>query len=272
MTPKAIDIRTARRLFRAVPSHDHPARFSAELTQALVDPLIEFDVQSVLDPFSGTGLIHIIAELAGVPTSIGVELEPEWANIDIFDSLPRLQVVGNSCTALRTLPGFGLFGAIESSCTYASRMADKHQAKDPCKTCDGTGLGTPPPTGTGRCGRCRGTGRSRRNTYTHRLGRPLTNGNSGGMQWGEPYRELHKTVWAESVAALAPGGIFVLNVKDHIRKKKVVPVSAWHHDTLTGLGLAHVRTRDIACPGNRNGENADARVDHEHVMVFRKAA
>jgi hypothetical protein len=49
------------------------------------------------------------------------------------------------------------------------------------------------------------------------LGRPLTPGNSGALQWGEEYRALHVAVWTECRRVLKPGGIFVLNVKDHIR-------------------------------------------------------
>ena len=49
------------------------------------------------------------------------------------------------------------FDMVVTSPTYGNRMADHHNAKD------------------GR----------RRITYTHNLGRTLTPGNSGAMQWGE---------------------------------------------------------------------------------------
>jgi tRNA G10 N-methylase Trm11 len=87
--------------------------------------------------------------------SVGVEIEPEWAGMS-----PRT-LVGDA-TAL-PFPA-GTFGAVITSPTYGNRMADHHDARDG----------------------------SRRTTYRHLLGRPLSAGNAGAMQWGEPYQDLHR--------------------------------------------------------------------------------
>jgi hypothetical protein len=103
---------------------------------------------------------------------------------------------------------------------YGNRMADHHIAHD----------GSP------------------RHTYRHVLGQPLTPGNSGALQWGdgiagrsgagEEYRALHVAVWTEARRVLKPRGIFVLNVKDHIRGGVVGPLTGmrWDGDVI------HVRT------------------------------
>jgi hypothetical protein len=87
--------------------------------------------------------------------TVEVELEPEWAS-----QHPRT-MVGDA----RALPlPDATFDMVVTSPTYGNRMTDHHNAKDG----------------------------SRRITYTHNLGRTLTPGNSGAMQWGEDYRQLHR--------------------------------------------------------------------------------
>ena len=69
---------------------------------------------------------------------------------------------------------------------------------------------------------------SPRRTHRPELGRPLTSGNFGPPQWGEEYRTFHVTVWTEVRARAETGGIFVLNVKDHISGGVLQEVSKWH--------------------------------------------
>jgi hypothetical protein len=102
------------------------------------------------------------------------------------------------------------------------------------------------------------------------LGRPLTPGNSGALQWGEEYRALHVAVWTECRRALKPGGIFVLNVKDHIRKGVLQPVTNWHAVTLLMLGFVCTRRVHVPCPGQRHGANGHLRVEYESVLRFRR--
>ena len=104
------------------------------------------------------------------------------------------------------------------------------------------------------------------------LGRPLTPGNSGALQWGEEYRALHVAVWTECRRVLKPGGIFVLNVKDHIRGGVLQEVTNWHAVTLLMLGFVCTRRVHVPCPGQRHGANGHLRVDYESVIQLRKSS
>lgn len=234
----------------------HPAKFSKELLPLLAE--LVGDRRPVLDPMAGTGKI---AEL--LPDIWLNELEPEW--VEKCRQRPAFVTIGDA----RDLPiRDGSFHAVVTSPTYGNRMADHHEAKDPCKGC----RGFKHIAGQGPCAACSGTGLSRRNTYTHTLGRKLTEGNTGAMQWGPEYREVHAAIWAECYRVLAPGGRMIVNVKDHIRKGEVVPVSAWHSACLTATGFQIVEAWEVPCPGNRQGANGERRVSYENVMVFEKPA
>jgi len=221
---------------------EHPAKFSksilAEIRQ-MVKP-----GWRVLDPFAGTGKIDVLREV-GVETW-GVEIEPEWAMQSPYT------VVGNALS----LPfGDQTFDASITSCTYGNRMADHHQAKDPCKKCDGAG-----------CKPCRWRGLSWRNTYTHVLGRKLHPDNSGAMQWGPAYRDFHEAAWKEVTRVTRE--VFILNVSDHIRGDKRQPVAQWHFGLLQRLGWHLEEWKTVATPRQRNGQNAHLRVDGEEIARF----
>jgi len=204
----------------------HPAKFSDALL-----PVISQQVPAgslVLDPFAGTGKIH---ELRPHATTIGVELEPEWAAMSPFT------IVGD---ALHLPFANKTFDAIATSPTYGNRMADHHNAKDA----------------------------STRNTYRHTLGRSLHPNNSGQLQWGEPYRHFHVAAWTEAIRVLKPGGVFVLNTSDHYRKGVAQPVTKWHRSVLQGLGLTLVRATEVPTPRNRFGANGALRPDNESVITF----
>lgn len=204
-----------------------------------------------LDPFAGVGRIHDLA--SETLRTIGVEIEPEWA------AAHPDTMVGDS----RSLPfDDDSMDAIVVSPAYGNRMADHHEARERCRACGGSGLAE-----GGDCDKCGGEGRRkyRRITYRHYLGRPLADGNSGKLQWGEAYRDLHRQVWAESVRVLRPGGIFILNVSDHVRNGEVMPVSQWHTQTLTDLGISWEQLSQVKTPRMRYGSNAHLRVDHEEV-------
>ncbi len=244
------------------PSNDHPAMFSRELIRPLADTIR--GCSSVVDPFAGTGRVHVIAEEAGVPVSVGIELEPEWANAEVFSGPHRLQIVGDSLEVLHNL-GTGRFEAVLTSPAYGNGMADKHEAKDACKACGGSGV-----SGSRECRVCKGLGLSRRNTYRHRLGRTLSANNGGGMQWGPEYRDLHRAIWKASVAALAPGGVFVVNCSNHIRRGEIVDVCAWHSATLIELGLTLVDSIEVKTRRQRHGANGHVRVAGELIIVCAK--
>ena len=202
----------------------------AKFTKAL-EPYLQAN-GLVLDPFAGTGRIGKM--VAG--TAVGVELEREWA-IQGREYNTRM-VIGNSIL----LPfKDNTFDAIVTSPAYGNRMADRHDAKDG----------------------------SLRRSYRHLLGRNLTFGNTGGMHWCDKYRRTHMLAYAECVRVLKRGGMFVLNISDHIRKGRRVPVSDWHTQTLIDLGLTYLSNLDIETPRMRFVANRK-RAEREHVRRFSK--
>ena len=110
--------------------------------------------------------------------------------------------------------------------------------------------------------------KSRRNTYTHTLGRKLHEKNTGAMQWGDDYRTFHKKAWGIATMLVRPGGLFVLNCKDHIRAGEVQRVTDWHTNCLMSLGWELIAHEKIKSPGMRDGANADVRIDYEWIKVF----
>lgn len=222
----------------------HPAKFSDAFLPVFADLLKGCD--RVLDPFAGTGKLALIRDYGYTGAIYLNELEPEWAHQTPFHVLNYV-TIGDA----EHLPyGDKFFSAVCTSCSYANRMADHHNAKDG----------------------------SRRNTYKHALGRDLTEGNTGMMQWGEEYRRKHEAVWRECKRVLGPsrplddgGNLLILNISDHIRKGEVVPVTQWHIDTLISLGFALQEHRKIPTPRLRYGANGGARVEHESIVVLRQA-
>ena len=213
----------------------HPAKY----TDVLIDEFVELlapripVMGKILDPFAGTGKVHLLMDrldFIGAGTW-GVEIEPEWA------TLHTRTIVGDALNLPFTN---NTFDAIVTSPVYGNRMSDHHNARDA----------------------------SRRMTYRHTLGRALHPNNSGQLQWGEKYREFHKAAWLECVCVLKAGGLFILNVSDHIRKGKLQPVTAWHTDTLLDLGLTLEAHSKIPTPRMRRGENHGLRVEHESVLLF----
>jgi DNA modification methylase len=224
----------------------HPAQYSTRILDVL-EEIADGITGRVLDPFAGMGNIHQIAR-ADLCT-IGIELEQEWAEQHpdtLHGDATRLPFKDQS------------FDAIITSPVYGNRMSDSHNAVERCQKCKGEG-----------CVKCGHSGRReyKRLTYTHTLGRQLADNNAGKLQWGEKYKDLHFKAWAEAVRVLKPQGLFVLNVSDHIRKGKVIPVTAWHTATLKNLGIEWLYRVPVETPRMRFGQNGDVRVTHEDVYV-----
>jgi len=207
----------------------HPAKFNEDILTVMDVFLPKEGI--FLDPFAGVGRIHELA--TGDRQTVGIEIEEEWASAH-----PDTKW-GDSLTLAKMFPE-NYFDGIATSPTYGNRMADHFEAKDD----------------------------SKRITYRHTLGRELHENNSGRMQWGKAYRELHSNVYAQCVTVTKPGGCFILNIKDHIRAGERIQVTDWHVDTLDGLGFKPKVFHNVPTQGMRFGENHESRVDHESVIQF----
>jgi DNA modification methylase len=190
----------------------------------------------VLDPFAGTGKLALIKNFGFDGEVWCNELEPEWVKTSTH-KVDKWNV-GDA----RNLSWAAGVDAICTSPTYGNRMADSHNAKDA----------------------------SRRITYTHYIGRKLTDGNSGAMQWGEKYRNLHEEVWSECWKTLASNGLMIVNVSNHIRKGCEIDVVFWHEECLRKIGFDFVDHIKIQTPRMKFGQNSEKRISHESILVFKK--
>jgi DNA modification methylase len=93
--------------------------------------------------------------------------------------------------------------------------------------------------------------------------------NAGQLQWGEAYRLFHAVAWTEVYRVLVPGGRFILNISDHIRDRKVVPVSKFHVEVIRDLGFTLQEQIVVPTPRLRQGANRE-RVEHENIFVFER--
>lgn len=215
----------------------HPAKFSLPILEVVAGVLAERGTTgTVLDPMAGVGGIHSLA--GGDIRTLGIELEYEWASqhSDTYcgDAL-------NVRTILDEL-GVGKVQGIVVSPPYGNRMADQYVPKD--------------------------SDDSRRFTYRLSLGREMTEGNSGAMQWGDAYRAFHRRLWWRCIEVLDIGAPMIVNCSDFIKNGKRVPVCGWHATTLIDAGMELVDIIPVATRRMKFGANAAARVDAELVMVF----
>ena len=207
----------------------HPAKYSTGLLPVFADLLAGCD--AVLDPFAGTGRVHRLRSLVGCWT-VGVELESEWAAMadgTIVSDATRLPFAD------------GTFDAVCTSPTYGNRLADHHEPRDD----------------------------SHRSSYQFDLGRKLNDANSGLLQWGEPYREFHRVAWREITRVLDPAaGRLVLNLKDHVRGGRLMPVTGFHVEELRALGMVLRNVIGVAAPSNRRGANREARAGNAEIVFL----
>jgi hypothetical protein len=209
----------------------HPAKYSDSILKT-IKPYIQ-DNWKILDPMSGTGKLKNIIS----PNDLWLnEIESEWA----IQGLPAHITIGN---ALMLPFANNSFDAIVVSPTYANRLADHHNAKD----------------------------KSKRNTYTHILGRQLHEQNSGKIQWGIGYQEFHKYAWSECDRVLKNNGTFILNISNHIRKGVEQKVSEWHLGFfIKCLKYKILEVIQVKTPRMRQGTNNKSRVLFENIFIMKK--
>ena len=201
----------------------------AKYTDVLLGAFVRMlaDSTCILDPFGGTGKVFLLNRWYPHAEIQATEIEPEWAAINPRTTLANALV----------LPWQdNYFDAVCTSPTYGNRMADE--------LLDGYD----------------------RITYTAKLGRKLNADNSGSMQWGKEYRDFHTKAWQEATRVLRIGGVFVLNIKNHIRNGQEQFVTEWHIETILSLGYEVVEHLKINTPSMRFGQNSEKRIEYESVI------
>ena len=225
----------------------HPATFPASILEIIdfllhihwISPLVPM---RLLDPFVGIGGIADLEWSGGL---YGVEIETEWA----IQAEERGITTHTGDSRKMPWPDEH-FGGICTSPAYGNRLADGYapDMSDPKH-------------------------KSRR-SYRIDLGRELSAGNGGSLPWGHDYRALHRAVWDECWRVLAPGGLLLLNIKNHVRNGELQEVAKWHLEVLRGLGFVVLEMHALELRGDQNTASMRKRglkvVDHEFVYVLRK--
>lgn len=172
--------------------------------------------------------------------TFGIELEKEWA-----DMHPRTQVGDATALPWRA----NSFDICCTSPTWGNRLADHHDAKDG----------------------------SVRHSYTHDLGRKLSDGNSGTLRFANdpeksgPYRKLHRKAWAEVARVLRPGALMILDCSDFFAQRERQYVTGFHVHVFEELGFTVEDVTVVPTPRLRYGANRQ-RVEGESIIQLRGPA
>jgi len=214
----------------------HPAKWSKPLLialQSIVPPGL------VVDPFGGVGSLALLGPRWRVLCG---DLEPEW-----IGQAWKYGATGLRWDATRLPLASGSVPAVITSPAYGNRLADAYEF-DGSKASD-----------------------SVRRSYRGHLQRDLSAGSGAGLQWGPEYRDLHRRSLAEFRRVLAPGGLLVINMKDHPRNGAIQKVCDWWAAAMADAGFRVSERIKVALKGDQNTarERAAGRpvVDHEELIV-----
>ena len=216
----------------------HPATYSGKFIPQFAEIANMLGAKSVIDTMAGVGNIGRIKEFGYRGKVIANELEPEWAALH------------------------GKHG-VDKSITGDGRNIPQVKTNS-------IDLGiVSPPYGNGLA-ESRLNGNLRSLTYANSLGRKLTEGNGGGMKWGQAYRDLHEGIYRELARIIKPGGHALINSKDFIKNGEVVRVNAWHIKAMEAAGFKLLFRDQIKSSGLITGTVKRPRVGYEEFMLFSK--
>lgn len=113
-----------------------------------------------------------------------------------------------------------------------------------------------------------------RKTYAAGLGRNVSRGSLCVPFEYPEYKIGHSLAWCEATRVLKTGGLFVINLKNFVKRGVIVRVSQWHRELLRDkIGLEEVDDTAIATKGRMSGENYDVRAENaEKIYFFSKPA
>lgn len=197
---------------------------------------------AVIDPFAGTGERVYRHKTFTEHVWCGLELE------ESFIAAPWV-MPGN---ALNIPFGARSFHAYATSFVFPNRMTDTFV----------TAEGSPHTYMTYRHA---AAANHQQRTYQ------LHQANAGGMRWGDAYRAFHSRAIAEGIRVLGQGGLFVVEMKDHLVKGECVHVTDWFCEEFRRQRCGICGTIDVPVTGNRKGSagSRDQRVDHSTIIVAR---
>jgi hypothetical protein len=211
----------------------HPAKYTNSFIPIFYSILK--DCKKILDPFAGTGKIAEIKNHGFSGTVYCNEIEKEWIGNSLVDFFIN-------CDSSKMPYSNSFFDGICTSPTYGNRMADHFDSKD----------------------------NSHRVTYRHYLGKELNKNNTGRMQWGNKYKQVHIDVYNECFRVLKNSGLMVVNCANHIRNGNVVDVVSWHKWALKNVGFRFVGEMIIDTKRMGFGKNGKIRIYHESILIYDK--